>query len=145
MKLLRTADDVDTLSKTESQVKAPACPSVVEPVIALGPVKYLANSTGLQTYCTLDTTTEKLWDETLDVNLKSMFLISQQVVPKIRESGGGGIVSISSMQGLGSIISQVQQPVYIRAFVNSGKTSCHRKKSKSITKISVRVNQNLIL
>lgn len=66
----------------------------------LGPVKYLANSAGLQTYGTLDTTTEKLWDETLDVNLKSMFLVSQQVLPKIRENGGGGIVNISSVQGL---------------------------------------------
>lgn len=66
----------------------------------LGPVKYLANSAGLQTYGTLDTTTEKLWDDTLDVNLKSMFLVSQQVLPKIRENGGGGIVNISSVQGL---------------------------------------------
>lgn len=73
---------------------------MVERAVALGPIHYLANSAGLQTYGTLDTTTEKLWDETLDVNLKSMFLVSQQVLPKIRENGGGGIVNISSIQGL---------------------------------------------
>lgn len=67
---------------------------------SFGPVKYLANSAGLQTYGTLDTTTEKLWDDTLEVNLKSMFLVSRQVLPKIRENGGGGIVNISSVQGL---------------------------------------------
>lgn len=66
----------------------------------LGPVKYLANSAGLQTYGTVETTTEEIWDTTLDVNLKSMFLVSQQVIPLIRNNGGGGIVNISSLQGL---------------------------------------------
>lgn len=66
----------------------------------LGPVNYLANSAGLQTYGTVETTTEEVWDTTLDVNLKSMFLVSQQVIPLIRKNGGGGIVNISSLQGL---------------------------------------------
>ena len=66
----------------------------------LGPIKYLANSAGLQTYGTAETTSEETWDETLDVNLKSMFLVCQQVIPQIRRNGGGGIVNISSLQGL---------------------------------------------
>ena len=41
----------------------------------LGELKFLANSAGLQTYGTAETTTEELWDSTLDVNLKSMFLV----------------------------------------------------------------------
>lgn len=66
----------------------------------LGPIQYLANSAGLQTYGTVDTTSEELWDRTMDVNLKSMFLVSAQIVPEIRKNGGGGIVNISSIQGL---------------------------------------------
>jgi len=66
----------------------------------LGPVKYLANSAGLQTYGTAETTTEEVWDATMDVNLKSMYLVSRQVIPQIRQNGGGGIVNISSLQGL---------------------------------------------
>ncbi len=65
-----------------------------------GPIKFLANSAGLQTYGTAETTSEEIWDETLDVNLKSMFLVCQQVIPQIRRNGGGGIVNISSLQGL---------------------------------------------
>ncbi|MEM7370417.1 MAG: SDR family oxidoreductase [Bacteroidota bacterium] len=65
-----------------------------------GPVKYLANSAGLQTYGTVDTTSEANWDLTLDINLKSMFLVSKQVIPEIRQHGGGGVVHISSIQGL---------------------------------------------
>jgi len=65
-----------------------------------GPIKYLANSAGLQTYGTAETTSEETWDETMDVNLKSMFLVCQQVIPQIRRNRGGGIVNISSVQGL---------------------------------------------
>lgn len=66
----------------------------------LGPIQYLANSAGLQTYGTVDTTSEAVWDKTMDVNLKSMFLVSAQILPEIRRNGGGGIVNISSIQGL---------------------------------------------
>lgn len=65
-----------------------------------GDIKFLANSAGLQTYGTVESTSEKAWDKTMDVNLKSMFLVSKQLVPEIRQNGGGGIVHISSIQGL---------------------------------------------
>ena len=67
---------------------------------AFGPIKYLANSAGLQSYGTVDTTSEEDWDRTLDVNFKSMFLVIKQVLPEIRRNGGGSIVNISSVQGL---------------------------------------------
>lgn len=65
-----------------------------------GPITYLANSAGLQTYGTAETTTEAVWDKTMDINLKSMYLVIQQVLPEIRASGGGSIVNISSVQAL---------------------------------------------
>ena len=73
---------------------------LVETAAKLGPIKYLANSAGLQTYGTVETTTEEAWDSTMDINLKSMFLVSQQIIPQIRNNQGGGIVNISSLQGL---------------------------------------------
>lgn len=65
-----------------------------------GPINYLANSAGLQTYGTAETTTEAVWDKTMDINLKSMFLVIQQVLPEMKASGGGSIVNISSVQAL---------------------------------------------
>jgi NAD(P)-dependent dehydrogenase (short-subunit alcohol dehydrogenase family) len=97
--LVETLGAIGTFVATDA-TDSDAIRHMVEQADALGPIRYLANSAGLQTYGTLDTTTEKLWDETLDVNLKSMFLVSQQVLPHIRENGGGGIVNISSIQGL---------------------------------------------
>jgi len=66
----------------------------------LGPIKYLACSAGLQSYGDVETTTEEAWDKCMDVNLKSMFLLSKQILPEIKGNGGGGIVNISSIQGL---------------------------------------------
>lgn len=80
--------------------QAGAIKNMVKQAGFLGPVKFLANSVGLQTYGTVDTTSEEEWDLSMNVNLKSMFLVSQQVLPAIRENGGGAIVNISSIQGL---------------------------------------------
>ena len=74
--------------------------SLVEHAAALGPIHFLANSAGLQTYGTVDTTSEELWDQTMDVNLKSMFLMCKAVLPEMRQNGGGSVVNITSIQGL---------------------------------------------
>ncbi len=66
----------------------------------LGPINYLACSAGSQSYGDVETTTEEAWDQCMDVNLKSMFLLSKQILPEIKDNGGGGIVNISSVQGL---------------------------------------------
>ena len=73
--------------------------AMVEKAVEFTPINYLANSVGLQTYGTVDTTSEIEWNLTMNVNLKSAFLVSKAVVPVIRENGGGGIVHISSIQG----------------------------------------------
>lgn len=80
--------------------QAGAIQQLREKAAQLGPIQYLANSAGLQTYGTVDTTSEELWDKTMDINLKSMFLVNTQILPEIRKNGGGGIVNISSIQGL---------------------------------------------
>lgn len=54
----------------------------------------------------LDGLTEELWDRTVDVNLKSVYLCSRAVLPLMRRRGSGKIVNISSIatwEGGGSI------------------------------------------
>lgn len=69
-------------------------------VDAFGGVDILVNSQGIQRYGTVEETTEELWDEVMNVNLKSMFLTSHFAVPEMRKRGGGAIVNVSSVQGL---------------------------------------------
>jgi len=40
------------------------------------------------------------WDATLDLNLRSVFLVCRHAVPVLRAAGGGAIVTVSSVLGL---------------------------------------------
>ncbi|GAA0949598.1 SDR family NAD(P)-dependent oxidoreductase [Nonomuraea longicatena] len=57
---------------------------------------------GVQRYGTVEDTTEELWDEVLDINLKGVYLTCQAAVPRLRERGGGSIVVVSSVQAFAS-------------------------------------------
>jgi NAD(P)-dependent dehydrogenase (short-subunit alcohol dehydrogenase family) len=67
----------------------------------LGGLDVLSHNAGIQTYGTVETTDEDLWDRTLDVNLKGAFLISRAVMPMLRESRGS-VVHMASVQGQAS-------------------------------------------
>lgn len=68
---------------------------------AFGGLDVLSHNAGIQTYGTVETTDEALWDRTLDVNLKGAFLISKACMAMIRTSKGN-VVHISSVQGVAS-------------------------------------------
>lgn len=48
----------------------------------------------------VDECTEEGWDLTLEMNLKSVYLVCRAAVPALRASGGGSIVTVSSVLGL---------------------------------------------
>ena len=65
-----------------------------------GGVDVLVCSAGIQTYGTVVDTTEEVWDRTIDVNLKGMYLAAKHAIPAMIERGGGAIVNVSSVQAL---------------------------------------------
>jgi 3-oxoacyl-[acyl-carrier protein] reductase len=62
----------------------------------LGPVDVLINNAGIGLVRTVDDLTEEDFDRTIAVNLKSVFLCTQAVVPGMRTRKWGRIVNISS-------------------------------------------------
>ena len=62
----------------------------------LGPVDVLINNAGIGLVRTVDDLTEDDFDRTIAVNLKSVFLCTQAVVPGMRARKWGRIVNISS-------------------------------------------------
>ncbi len=75
--------------------------AVVQMVVAielkLGPVDILVNNAGIVSAKPLPDITEADWDEMLAVNLKSAFLVTQQVLPGMRSRGWGRIMFLSSV------------------------------------------------
>ena len=71
----------------------------------LGPIDILVNNAGIAITRGVDDLTEADFDRTIAVNLKSVFLCTQAVVPMMRSGKWGRIVNISSgaARGAGAI------------------------------------------
>ena len=63
---------------------------------ALGPVDILVNNAGVAIVKGIDDITEADFDRTITVNLKSVFLCTQAVLPMMRTKQWGRIVNVSS-------------------------------------------------
>jgi NAD(P)-dependent dehydrogenase (short-subunit alcohol dehydrogenase family) len=67
-----------------------------------GGLDILVNSAGVQRYGDAVETSEEVWNEVLDINLKGMFLSSKFAIPEMRKRGGGAIINVSSVQAFAS-------------------------------------------
>lgn len=72
---------------------------------ALGQISIVVNNAGISRPQTLEHISEHDWDELLDVNLKSAFLVTQAVLPGMRAQGWGRIINLSSVAAqLGGVV-----------------------------------------
>lgn len=76
--------------------------AVTEVIRRWGRVDYLVNNAGVQRYGTVTETSTALWDEVMNVNLKSMFLCARAVLPYMQRQGAGVIVNVASVQAFHS-------------------------------------------
>ena len=76
-------------------VKALTC-GVVE---TLGPVDVLVNNAGVLIARPFGELTLEEWDRTMATNLRSLFLVTREVLPGMRERRRGTIVNVASLAG----------------------------------------------
>jgi NAD(P)-dependent dehydrogenase (short-subunit alcohol dehydrogenase family) len=65
-----------------------------------GKIDILFNNAGIMEPGTVATTSIDVWDRTIDINVKGVFLMSKYVVPYMIENGGGSIINNSSVLGM---------------------------------------------
>lgn len=65
----------------------------------LGPVDVLVNNAGVAILKPFDQLTLDEWDTTMATNLRSLYLVTREVLPGMRERKRGSIVTISSLAG----------------------------------------------
>jgi NAD(P)-dependent dehydrogenase (short-subunit alcohol dehydrogenase family) len=75
--------------------------AVAQALAFFGQIDVLANIAGITgpTACIEDISLQE-WEQTLTVNLTSMFLLCRQVVPHMKQRQSGSIINISSMMGV---------------------------------------------
>ena len=73
---------------------------VAHAVSQFGGINVLVNNAGLLHIGTAEQITEKQWDETFNINVRGLWLLSRAVLPEFRTAGGGSIVNVASVLGL---------------------------------------------
>ena len=75
--------------------------AVATAVSQYGRLDILVNNAAIGgTSATVEETTSELWDTTMNVNAKGVFLGTKAAIPEMRKVGGGSIINISSIWGL---------------------------------------------
>jgi len=73
---------------------------VEDAAATLGGVDIVVNSSATAHFANILEVTEEEWDETMAVNLKSVYFSCQSFIPQMIERGGGVFINISSVNGL---------------------------------------------
>ncbi len=83
--------------------KVPEIERMVSEVIRqFGTVDILVNNAGVFRTVAVAETTEAIWDEQLDLNLRGAFFCVKAVLPEFLKKGGGKVINITSIAGVGA-------------------------------------------
>ncbi len=83
--------------------KVPEIEPMVRDIIDhFGAVHILVNNAGVFRTVPVAETTEAIWDEQLDLNLRGAFFCVKAVLPEFRRNGGGKVINITSIAGVGA-------------------------------------------
>jgi len=65
-----------------------------------GRIDILVNNAAVGYVGTVVNTSEEIWDQVMDINMKGVFLCCKYVIPYMQKKGGGAIINIGSINSL---------------------------------------------
>jgi NAD(P)-dependent dehydrogenase (short-subunit alcohol dehydrogenase family) len=71
-------------------------------IAAFGGLDILVNNAGIMHTASVEETTEDIWDEQLDLNLKGAFFLVRAALPEFKRRGRGKVINVSSIWGIGA-------------------------------------------
>lgn len=115
--------------------------SIAEEVVAMvrqaeyefGPISILVNNAGITRDKSFVKMTRAMWDEVLRVNLDSLFIVTQAVLPAMLEAGWGRIINVSSIIGQTGNFGQANYAATKGAAISFTMSLAREVAKKSIT------------
>ena len=100
-----------------------------------GKIEILINNAGIIRDRSFMNMSEKEWDEVVNVNLKSLFIVCKAVLPHMKANGYGRIVSASSVNGFQGAFGQTNYSA-----TKAGISGFTRSLCKEVGKYGITVN-----
>jgi NAD(P)-dependent dehydrogenase (short-subunit alcohol dehydrogenase family) len=106
----RRRDRVEEVAREigDCAVALPADVSITSDITSLldqtvrrfGGLNFLLNNAGVLHVGNAEQITEAQWDDTFNVNVRAVWLLSRAALPHLRRAGGGSIINVASTLGL---------------------------------------------
>ena len=100
MRVLEAGGRCAIALRADGTDRAAAGRAVMETVARFGRLDILVNNAGINRDAVVWKMDDDAWDEVIDADLGAAFRFTRAAVPAMRESGGGSIVNIASINGL---------------------------------------------
>ena len=108
---------------------------ISETLNTYGRIDVLVNNAGIVLGGTVDNTTQEDYERTMDVNVRSVLLMTQAVLPAMRAQGGGSIVNTASVAATKGLVNRV-----VYAASKGAVVSMSRAMAMELIKENIRVN-----
>jgi NAD(P)-dependent dehydrogenase (short-subunit alcohol dehydrogenase family) len=109
--------------------------AVAEANRSVGPATVLVNNAGISITGGVEDISEEAWDRTFAVNVKSVYLLSREVIPAMRAAGSGSIINIASES---AFIGFAMHPAYCAS--KAAMVHLSRSMATGLAKDRIRVN-----
>jgi NAD(P)-dependent dehydrogenase (short-subunit alcohol dehydrogenase family) len=102
----------------EGDVRDPDVPQLlVDRAAEAGALKVVVACAGTHALAPVAETQPSVWDEVMDVNIRSAFMLARAAIPALRTAGGGTFIGVASEAGLVAVPGQTAYNVSKAALI----------------------------